>query len=228
MNLMAQEAILSSTFQEPKFSDAPVTDAELDALFHCAEWCPSTQNIQPVSYVVVRDKKTIQDLSYAMFCPRSYLDAPCLIFFCVDRFAPQKNAAALEEILLEGDADRLQRFVKMFFSKGILGFQWLVKAIFTPIFHMFTPMPRFASVHKREWAVGQAMLATGHCIVTAQLAGFTLAYVDLFDESRLKRILHLPHSTILASALSLGHRASPAPSPFPVPTPHLPAQVDRR
>lgn len=67
-----------------KFSDEPVTDAQVDAILQAAFRAPTSSNIQSYSVIVVRDPEIKQQLSVPTGNQKHIIDCPVFLAFCAD------------------------------------------------------------------------------------------------------------------------------------------------
>jgi nitroreductase len=96
------------------FTDAAVSDDQLDRILGAARWAPSAGNVQPWEFVVVRKPEEKRALCEAAFGQMFVEAAPLLIVVCADErrsgrsygsrgkdlFCIQDTAAAVQNILL--------------------------------------------------------------------------------------------------------------------------------
>jgi nitroreductase len=93
------------------FTEAPVTDADLDAILRAAMAAPSAGNERPWRFVVVRDADVLARLSRATPFAKPLASAPLGMVVCADRRSlrypglwPVDCAAAIENLLLAAHA----------------------------------------------------------------------------------------------------------------------------
>ena len=67
-----------------KYSDAPVTDAQVDAILQAAFRAPTSSNIQSYTVITVRDPETKQKLSVPTGNQQHIIDCPVFLAFCAD------------------------------------------------------------------------------------------------------------------------------------------------
>ena len=87
----AVEAITSETIKTlenrvsvRKYSDAPVTEAHVEAILRAAFRAPTSSNIQAYSVVVVRDRETLKELYVTTGNQQHVADTPVFLAFCAD------------------------------------------------------------------------------------------------------------------------------------------------
>ncbi len=62
-----------------EFTDAPVPDEVVEKLLRAAQWAPSSRNLQPWHFVVIRDKDTLRAIGSVASSGRFIADAPMAI-----------------------------------------------------------------------------------------------------------------------------------------------------
>lgn len=97
-----------------RYTDAPVTDADLDVLLRAAMAAPSAGNQQPWRFVVVRDAQRRKELSEATPYASMLVDAPVALVVCGDTreekhpgYWVQDCSAAIENLLIAANATGL-------------------------------------------------------------------------------------------------------------------------
>jgi len=88
-----------------KYSDAPVTDAQVDAILRAAFRAPTSSNIQSYSVIVVRDPEIKQQLSVPTGNQKHIVDCPVFLAFCADltrlQVVMERHGHTLEDNNLE-------------------------------------------------------------------------------------------------------------------------------
>ena len=94
-----------------KFTDAPVSDEDIDVVLRAAMAAPSATNEQPWHFVVVRDRTMLQRLAHATPYAGALTRAPLGLVVCADKRAARYPgfwvidcAAAIENALLAAHA----------------------------------------------------------------------------------------------------------------------------
>jgi nitroreductase len=95
------------------FKSKEVTGEDVDELLEAARWAPSGSNAQPVCYVVVTDRGTLQAIK--MMSPGIFGEPPAMIVMCFRRERIQSESeylwvdlgAALQNILLMAEVKGL-------------------------------------------------------------------------------------------------------------------------
>jgi len=76
--------VLENRVSVRKYSDRPVTDAEVEAILRASFRAPTSSNIQAYSVVTVRDRETLKKLSVVTNNQRHVAEAPVFLAFCAD------------------------------------------------------------------------------------------------------------------------------------------------
>lgn len=76
--------VLENRVSVRKYSDRPVTEAEVEAILRAAFRAPTSSNIQAYSVVVVRDRDTLEKLSAVTGNQRHVAETPVFLAFCAD------------------------------------------------------------------------------------------------------------------------------------------------
>jgi nitroreductase len=97
--------VLENRVSVRKYSDAPVTDAEVEAVLRAAFRAPTSSNIQAYSVVTVRDRETLKKLSAVTGNQRHVAETPVFLAFCADltriEHAMQARGHTIEDNNLE-------------------------------------------------------------------------------------------------------------------------------
>lgn len=108
----AQERITSETIETlenrvsvRKYSDAPVSDAHVEAVLRAAFRAPTSSNIQAYSVILVRDRETLKELYVTTGNQQHVADTPVFLAFCADltriEEAMRRNGKNLDDNVLE-------------------------------------------------------------------------------------------------------------------------------
>lgn len=211
MNLDAFEELVKSRRAIRNFKPDPIDPALLERLLEIAQWAPSGYNLQPTHYVIVGDAALKKDLCGACMSQRQVLDAPVAVVFTGDRKVVENNFD--EMIKMETDAgimnpiyeEKLRQFVPLAFSQEPFGFGWLWKAALPPIVRIRKPVPSIPAVHKSYWLAKQVMLNAMVFMLAANAAGLATVPMEGFDETRVKRVLNIPKTHLVALVVPTGY-----------------------
>ena len=67
-----------------EFTDDPVPDEVVEKLLRAAQWAPSSRNLQPWHFVVIRDRETLKEIGGIASSGRFVADAPMAIAIAMD------------------------------------------------------------------------------------------------------------------------------------------------
>ena len=76
--------IVRSRLTVREFTDDPVSDEVVDKLLRAAQWAPSSRNLQPWHFIVVRDKETLRQIGGIASSGRFVADASMAIVIAMD------------------------------------------------------------------------------------------------------------------------------------------------
>jgi len=76
--------VLENRVSVRKYSDRPVTEAEVEAILRASFRAPTSSNIQAYSVVTVRDRETLRKLSAVTGNQRHVAETPVFLAFCAD------------------------------------------------------------------------------------------------------------------------------------------------
>jgi nitroreductase len=166
-----------------KYSDTPVTDAELRTLLELAGRAPSAFNLQPWRFIVVRDAALKDELKSAAFNQQQVAAAPVVIVLYADM---EDAMANLEAILNPGlTSEQKQATIKRL--QGSFGAM---------------------SIDERAiWANAQSNIALGYLLLIAQSEGFATSPMLGFQPDKVKALLNIPAHTTITALVALGHAA---------------------
>ena len=160
--------------------DTPVTDDELHSLLELTGRAPSSRNVQPWRFIVVRDQAIKQALEDASYGQKQVGSAPVVIVLYADM---DDTMANLGEIV-HPDLTPEKR-----------------AATLASLEQSFGAMSAEA---RANWANGQANIALGYLLLIAASQGFGTAPMLGFQADRVKAILEIPASATITAMVALG------------------------
>jgi nitroreductase len=183
----------------------------LDRLVEIARWAPSGYNLQPTHFVIVTDPAVRARLCPACMGQQQVCEAPALVVFTGDRnvaanhfetmLAMEKQAGSATPEYVAA----LRAVVPLAFGHGPFGIGWLWKAALVPLARWFRPVPSIPAVEKRYWLAKQVMLPAMTFMLAAEAAGLSTLPMEGFDEGRVRRVLRIPKSHIVAVIVAVGY-----------------------
>ncbi len=168
----------------PSFDDTPVTDEDLQAILMAGLKAPSSYNLQPWRFLVVRSAEGRRRLRDACFNQRKVEEAPLILVACGD--ADGWRNGDLEEVLHMGrEGGMPESFLEQ------------VKA----------SAPGYLREHPNitAWLNRQVMIAFTTIMWAAESLGYNTAPMEGFDAAKLRSALKLPLSYDPIALLALGH-----------------------
>jgi len=168
----------------PAFSTMPVRDDDLHTILAAGLEAPSSYNLQPWRFVVVRDLEQRQRLRVAAMNQAAVEQAPVVIVACGDTQGWKDD---LEEVLRIGrahgfdDASQIDR--KRRRVTDDLGSQ-----------------PNIGM-----WVAKQTMIAATTMMWTAEALGYDTGPMEGFDEDRVREALGIPGHVRVIFLLAVGH-----------------------
>ena len=168
----------------PSFDSTPVADEDLQAILEAGLQAPSSYNLQPWRFIVVRSAEGRKRLRMACFNQGKVEEAPLVIVACGD--ADGWRNGDLEETLRMG-------------REGGMPESFLEQ--------MRSHVPEYLSEHPNlaAWLNRQVILAFTTMMWAAESLGYDTAPMEGFDADRIRATLKLPLSYEPVALLLLGH-----------------------
>ena len=168
----------------PAFDPAPVPEEDLRAILHTALQAPSSFNLQPWRFFVVRSAETKRRLRAACFNQAKVEEAPVVIVACGDEDG--WRSGDLEETLKLG-------------REGGMPESYLAQIRET--------VPGYLREHPNlpAWLNRQVTMALATMMWAAESLGYDTAPMEGFDAQKVCALLKLPLSYVPVALLALGH-----------------------
>lgn len=172
--------------------DRPLPFDLLERLLGLSTLAPSPSNLQPWRFVVVREARNRRRLRACAFGDPRLTEAPVVLIVLAS---------------LHPDRIDLGPAVDRMLDLGAISFEGAA---------------RLRATASREWGRGDnptlratrpAMLAAGQLMIAAESLGVASAWLDGFDESRVREAFGIPDDHALCGLLALGFAAEAAPFP---------------
>ena len=172
----------------PSFDGSPISDADLKGILQAGLQAPSSYNLQPWRFIVVRTAEQKKRLRAACFNQAKVEEASVMIVACGD--ADGWRSGDLDEML------RLGR-------QGGMPENYAEQAK--------TTIPNYLSNHPNMpvWLNRQVMLAFTHMLLMAEVLGYDTAPMEGFEEDKVHEVLKLPLSYSVVALLGIGHLKGP-------------------
>jgi nitroreductase len=168
----------------PAFTASPVSDEDLNKILRAGLEAPSSYNMQPWRFVVVRDSEQRKRLRVAAMNQEQVEQAPVVIVACADT---QGWREALEDVIgiarEHGFNDEAQLERKRRSVTADLGSH-----------------PNIAM-----WATKQTMIAATTMMWMAEALGYDTGPMEGFSEEDVRKVLGIPETVRVVFLLAIGH-----------------------
>jgi nitroreductase len=166
-----------------RYSDTPVTEAELAQLIETAGRAPSAYNLQPWRWVAVRDSELKRRLQAAAYGQPQVAAAPVLLVLYTDTLDALENVEETFAPTLPAD-----------------------KAAGTKA-HLLSTIGAESEADREAWGAGQSYIALGYLLLVAESMGLGTSPMLGFDAEQVKSVLGLPPYARVPSLVAVGHPA---------------------
>jgi uncharacterized protein (TIGR02246 family) len=188
MNQVTRETPLSELVRSRRatdnFSPEPVPDSDLEQILQAGLEAPSSYNLQPWRFVVVRDVDQRKKLRGAALNQQKVEDAPVVVVACGDTLGWRQD---LEEVI------RLGR------EHGIGGEAWAQRKQKNVIADLGSH-PNISM-----WVAKQTMIAATTMMWMAEALGYDTGPMEGFDEEEVRTMLGIPTHVRVLFLLAIGH-----------------------
>lgn len=166
-----------------RYSDAPLTEAELAQLIDAAGRAPSAYNLQPWRWVAVRDQGLKTQLQAAAYGQPQVGSAPVVLVLYTDTIDALNTVEETFSPTLPAD-----------------------KAAGTKA-HLLGTLGAQGEADREAWGAGQSYIALGYLLLIAESLGLGTSPMLGFDSERVKSLLGLPSYARIPALVALGHPA---------------------
>jgi nitroreductase len=172
----------------PSFDESPIPDADLMKILQAGLQAPSSYNLQPWRFVVVRHPDQKRKLRAASYNQAKVEEASVMIVACGDADGWRS-----------GDLDEMLRLGRL----GGMPENYAEQAKST--------IPNYLSNHTNMpmWLTRQVMLAFTHMMLMAEVLGYDTAPMEGFEQDKVHEVLKLPLSYSVVALLGIGHLKGP-------------------
>jgi nitroreductase len=172
----------------PSFDGSPIPDADLLKILQAGLQSPSSYNLQPWRFIVVRNPEQKKKLRAASFNQAKVEEASVMIVACGD--ADGWRSGDLDEMLRQGRVGGMPENYAVQAKSGI---------------------PNYLSNHPNMplWLNRQVMLAFTHMLLMAEVLGYDTAPMEGFEEDKVHEVLKLPLSYSVVALLGIGRLKGP-------------------
>src|SRR5271155_3723275 len=168
----------------PSFDESPIPDADLMKILQAGLQAPSSYNLQPWRFIVVRNAEQKKKLRSACYNQPKVEEASAMVVACGD--ADGWRSGDLDEMLRLGRAGGMpEKFAEQ----------------------LKVTIPNYLSNHPNMplWLNRQVMLAFTHMLLMAEVLGYDTAPMEGFEEEKVREVLKLPLSYHVVALLAIGH-----------------------
>lgn len=172
----------------PSFDESPIPDGDLLKILQAGLQAPSSYNLQPWRFVVVRTEEQKRKLRAASYNQAKVEEASVMIVACGD--ADGWRSGDLDEMLRIGRLGGMpENYAEMAKSN----------------------IPNYLSNHPNMplWLTRQVMLAYTHMMLMAEVLGYDTAPMEGFEPDKVCEVLNLPISYSPVALLGIGHLKGP-------------------
>jgi nitroreductase len=172
----------------PSFDGSPIPDADLQKILKAGLQAPSSYNLQPWRFIVVRSPEQKKRLRGACFNQAKVEEASAMIVACGD--ADGWRSGDLDEMLRLGRSGGMPENYAEQAKQSI---------------------PNYLSNHPNMplWLNRQVMLAFTHILLMAEALGYDTAPMEGFEHEKVHEVLRLPLSYSVVALLGIGRLKGP-------------------
>ena len=196
------------------FLPEPVPQEVLDRCFDAARLAPSSSNLQPWEFVVIRDPKIRQAANAACLDQLPAKTAPVLIALVTHRDTWRRNRDEIIRIfegrgpLRPSQVSYYKRIIPMIYTVGPFGLLGPLKRAFSRVASLFKPTPNLMSrADLRVMAHKSTALAAATFMLALRAEGYDSCPMEGFDPWRAKALLELPRGAEVNMFLAVGKRS---------------------
>jgi nitroreductase len=165
------------------FTPEPISDGDLEEILRAGLEAPSSYNLQPWRFVVVRDRSQRRKLRMAAMNQQKVEEAPVVIVACGDTLSWRED---LEEVIRFGQ------------EHGIGGDAWAQRKR-TNVTADLGSHPNISM-----WVAKQTMIAATTMMWMAEALGYDTGPMEGFDEEDVRKVLGIPTHVRVLFLLAIG------------------------
>ncbi|MBP1773919.1 MAG: nitroreductase [Holophagaceae bacterium] len=196
------------------FLPDPVPQEVLDRALDAARLAPSSSNLQPWEFVIIRDPKSRQAANAACLDQLSARTAPLLIALVTRRDLWKRNRDEILRIfesrgpLRRSQTAYYKRIIPLVYTTGPFGILGPVKRLASRLLSWFKPTPNLmAREDLRIMAHKSTALAAAQFMLALRAEGYDSCPMEGFDPWRAKALLDLPRGAEVNMFLAVGKRS---------------------
>ena len=196
------------------FLPDPVPQEVLDRCLDAARLAPSSSNLQPWEFVVIRDPEVRRLANAACLDQLPAKTAPVLIALVTHRDTWRRNRDEILRIfegrgpLRPSQASYYRRIIPVIYTTGPFGILGPLKRAFSRVASLFKPTPNLMSRSDiRVMAHKSTALAAATFMLAMRAEGFDTCPMEGFDPWRAQAMLGLPPGAEVNMFLAVGRRS---------------------
>jgi len=212
----ALRLLLESRRAVRRFLPEPVPDEVIRDCLELAVLAPSSCNLQPWSFQVVREPALLARL-HPVCMSQNAARAPLIIAVLARPDTWKQACANVIDYWPEPEVpERIRHFyastAPFQYNQGPLGLLGLFKRQLVRLMALRKPLMRKPNsrADMRLWAVKSTALAAENLMLAFQSHGYATCPMEGFDEVRLRRVLDIPRQAIPVMLLAVGRQGEKA------------------
>jgi nitroreductase len=196
------------------FLPEPVPQEVLDRCLDAARLAPSSSNLQPWEFVVIRDPQVRAAANAACLDQQPAKTAPLLIALVTHRDTWRRNRDEILRIfehrgpLRPSQVAYYRKIIPLIYTTGPFGILGPLKRAFSRVASLFKPTPNLMTrADLRVMAHKSAALAAATFMLALRSEGYDSCPMEGFDPWRAKALLDLPRGAEVNMFLAVGKRS---------------------
>ena len=196
------------------FLPDPVPQAVLDRCLEAARLAPSSSNLQPWEFVVIRDPEVRRAANAACLDQLPAKTAPVLMALVTHRDTWRRNRNEILRVfesrgpLRKSQATYYRKLIPMVYTTGPFGLLGPLKRGISRLLSLFRPTPNFMSRSDiRVMAHKSTALAAATFMLALRAEGYDSCPMEGFDPWRAAKLLGLPRGAEVNMFLAVGRRS---------------------
>lgn len=207
-------AVVESRRTVRDFLPDSVPQEVLDRAIDAARLAPSSSNLQPWEFVVIRDPEVRRRANAVCLDQQPATTAPLLLALVTHRDTWRRNRNEILHIfesrgpLRKSQAAYYKRIIPVIYTTGPLGLLGPLKRGFSRLASLFKPTPNLMSrADLRVMAHKSTALAAATFMLAMRAEGYDTCPMEGFDPWRAKALLGLPRGAEVNMFLAVGKRS---------------------